>query len=285
MLPFRKIVFPVDYSEACRAIVPHVKHAVQHFSAQLTLVHAYGPEGLSFVDLPIATPDLPKQVREFEQLRLSDFAQEVFPGVHVDCFAELGEPGTVIQNVLHRQGGDLVMLPTHGRGPIRRLMLGSVTTKVLHDSSVAVWTATAAAIAAHPAGAPKSIVCAVDDSEEALSVLKAGSVLAKSYGARLAAVHVLGLPPMSMEIDYAAIKKDLLTAAQQRLRETLASLEIDAPYAVIEGNIASSLHDWAAERGADLLVVGRGHAQGALGRVWSNLYSIVRESPCPVLSI
>jgi nucleotide-binding universal stress UspA family protein len=285
MLPFRKIVFPVDYSEACRAIVPHVKHAVQHFSAQLTLVHAYGPEGLSFVDLPIATPDLPKQVREFEQLRLSDFAQEVFPGVHVDCFAELGEPGTVIQNVLHRQGGDLIMLPTHGRGPIRRLMLGSVTTKVLHDSSVAVWTATVAAIAAHPAGAPKSIVCAVDDSEEALSVLKAGSVLAKSYGAKLAAVHVLGLPPMSMEIDYAAIKNDLLTAAQQRLRETLASLEIDAPYAVIEGNIANSLHDWAAERGADLLVVGRGHAQGALGRVWSNLYSIVRESPCPVLSI
>lgn len=285
MLPFRKIVFPVDYSDACRAIVPHVKHAVQHFSAQLTLVHAYGPEGLSFIDLPIATPDLPKQVREFEQARVSEFAQEMFPGVHADCFAELGEAGTIIQNVLQRQGGDLVMLPTHGRGPVRRLMLGSVTTKVLHDIGAAVWTATGAAIAAHPAANYKSIVCAVDDTQEALSVIKAGSVLAKSYGAKLAVVHVLGLPPMSMEIDYAAIKNDLLQAAQQRLRETLATLGVDAQHAVIEGNIANGLQDWASERQADLLVVGRGHAQGGLGRIWSNLYSIVRESPCPVLSI
>jgi len=38
-------------------------------------------------------------------------------------------------------------------------------------------------------------------------------------------------------------------------------------------------------RKADLLVVGRGHDQGAIGRIWSRLYAIVRDSPCPVLSI
>jgi hypothetical protein len=36
---------------------------------------------------------------------------------------------------------------------------------------------------------------------------------------------------------------------------------------------------------ADLVVVGRGNIQGTLSRVWSHLYSIVRDSPCPVLSI
>jgi len=284
MLPFRKIIFPVDYSDACRAIVPYVKNAVQHFSAQLTLIHAYGPEGLSFVDLPMANPDLPKQVREFEQLRLRDFAQEVFPGIETECFAELGEAGTVVEGIFKRQGGDLIMLPTHGRGPVRRLMLGSVTTKILHDASCAVWTATGKASAAHKPEY-KSIVCAVDESPEALSVITAGAALAKSYGAKLAVVNVLGLPPMSMEIDYAAIRNDLQLAAQQKLRETMASLKIDAPHAVIEGNIANALHDWAASHYADLLVTGRGHAQDGLGRIWSNLYSIVRESPCPVLSI
>jgi nucleotide-binding universal stress UspA family protein len=284
MLPFKKIIFPVDYSDACRAIIPHVKNAVRHFSAELTLIHAYGPEGLSFVDLPLASPDLPKQVREFEQLRLRDFAQEVFPGIETECFAELGEAGGVIHEVLQRQGADLIMLPTHGRGPVRRLMLGSITTKVLHDSSCAVWTATGKAVAS-PAE-HRSIVCAVDDSQEALSVLKAGAALAKSYNAKLAVVNVLGLPPMSMEIDYAAIRNDLLLAARQKLRETLATLKIEAPYDVVEGNVANALHDWAeSHHHADLLVVGRGHAQDGLGRIWSNLYSIVRESPCPVLSI
>lgn len=281
MLPFRKILFPVDYSDACRAIVPQVRHAVDHFSAQLTLVHAYGPEGLSFVDLPLSSPELPGQVREFEQLRLRDFAQEVFPGINAECFVDLGEAGGVIHRLLQREGSDLIMLPTHGRGPIRRMMLGSVAAKVLHDSACAVWTT------AHPGGhaGVRSIVCAVDESDEALSVITAGAALAKSYGAKLAVVNVAALPPMSMEIDYGAIRTALLQASENRLRELLAGLKIDAPHAVIEGNVANALHEWAASHQAGLLITGRGHATGGLGRVWSNLYSIVRESPSPVLSI
>ena len=179
MLPFRKIIFPVDYSDACRAIVPHVRHAVGHFSAALTLVHAYGPEGLSFVDLPISNPDLPNQVREFEQLRLRDFAQEEFPGLKPDCFAELGEAGGVVSNVVQHQGADLIMLPTHGRGPVRRMMLGSVAAKVLHDATCAVWTT------AHGAASPqmgyRSIVCAVDETPEALSVDRKSTRLNSSH--------------------------------------------------------------------------------------------------------
>lgn len=284
MLPFRKIVFPVDYSDACRSIVPFVKSAVEHFGAELAIIHAYGPEGLSFVDLPIASPDLPKKVREFEQQRVRDFAQQHFPGVGVECFAELGEAGSAIHSVLNRQGADLIMLPTHGHGPVRRLILGSVTTKVLHDASCAVWTATPAAIASH-APQYRSIVGAVDEGEEAPAVMKATAALAKSYGAQMSFVNVMGLPPMSMEIDYTAIRNDLLEGARKRLRESLAGMGIEASHSVIEGNVARGLHEWLADRKADLLVTGRGHAQGGLGRVWSNLYSIVREAPCPVLSI
>ncbi len=284
MLPFRKIAFPVDYSDACRSIVPFVKSAVEHFQAELMLIHAYGPEGLSFIDLPIASPDLPKKVREFEQQRLRDFAQENFPAVPSECIIELGEAGSVIHSTLNHQASDLVMLPTHGRGPVRRLVLGSTTTKVLHDVSCAVWTATSGAISAHTPKY-KSIVGAVDDSNESVGVMKAVAALAESYGAKMSFIHVLGLPPMTMEIDYAAIRNDLMEGARQHLRESLANVGIDAPHGVIEGSIVTGLHQWTEEHKADLLVTGRGHAQGGLGRVWSNLYSIVRESPCPVLSI
>ncbi len=283
MLPFRKILFPVDYSDACRAVIPHVRSALQHFSSQLTLVHAYGPEGLSFVDLPISSPELPGQVREFEQLRLRDFAQEEFPGVAAGCYAELGEAGSVIHEILRRQGGDLIMLPTHGRGPVRRLMLGSVTAKLLHDVSCAVWTATAQAVRS-PAK-PASIVCAIDDNPETLGVIQAGAALAKSFGAKLAVVNVLEFQPMPMEVDFVALRKELVTAAKTRLRNLLDEAKVQATHAVVEGSIANSVHEWAASHQADLLVVGRGHAQDGLGRVWSNLYSIVRESPCPVLSV
>ena len=43
MLPFRKIVFPVDYSEPCRAVAPYVQEMAARYSAELTAVHAYAP--------------------------------------------------------------------------------------------------------------------------------------------------------------------------------------------------------------------------------------------------
>jgi nucleotide-binding universal stress UspA family protein len=41
----------------------------------------------------------------------------------------------------------------------------------------------------------------------------------------------------------------------------------------------------AKEHGANLLVIGRGSASGIFGRLRANAYSIIRESPCPVVSV
>jgi len=57
MLPFRKILFPVDYSESCQAIIPYVKEMTQHFSSELSLVHAYGLGALARSELARAGQD------------------------------------------------------------------------------------------------------------------------------------------------------------------------------------------------------------------------------------
>src|ERR1700758_46094 len=147
MFPFRKIVFPVDYSERCRAIVPYVEEMSRRFSADLTLVHAYGPEALARSPRPITDPELPEEARVLEQERLRRFAEENFPEHHTGSIAELGEPGCVLNAIVQRDGADVVMLATHGRGPVRRFLLGSVTAKVLHDLGSAVWTGTGSVFA------------------------------------------------------------------------------------------------------------------------------------------
>ena len=58
MLPFRRILFPVDYSEPCQAVVPYVKEMIRHFSADLTLVHAYGPAAFTRRELVLTDPEL-----------------------------------------------------------------------------------------------------------------------------------------------------------------------------------------------------------------------------------
>jgi len=120
MLPFRKILFPVDYSEPCQAVVPYVKDMLGHFTADLTLVHAYGPGSPAYSELAAALPDWPEEVQALEDKRLREFAATAFPGEHVELFAKHGEAGHVIDEVVRHQGTDLVMLPTRGHGPVRR---------------------------------------------------------------------------------------------------------------------------------------------------------------------
>jgi nucleotide-binding universal stress UspA family protein len=291
MLPFRRIIFPVDYSEPCAAVVPFIKDLMRqceeatHLPVQLTLVHAYGAEALAYSELPIADPALAAESQAREEERLREFAARMFEGQHVTCVAGCGEPGSVIQDLVQHQSSDLVMLPTHGRGPVRRFLLGSVTTKVLHDVSAAVWTGTETALAGHASNLPyHSILCALDGSPEAECVLRAAATFAKMYGAALSLLRVVEPMPAS-EFDMMPYQQDRIEAAHFSLRELAGTLDVNAPRNVIEAAVAEGVSREAARLGVDLVIAGRGHAQGVFTTLRSHLYQIVREAPCPVLSI
>lgn len=285
MLPFRKILFPVDYSEPCLAVVPYVREMLRHYSADLTLLHSYAPEFARW-ELVVTDPEFPEKVRAAEAQRLQEFASKMFPGQHVESVAELGEPGSVIDKVVQHQGTDLVMLATHGRGPLRRLLIGSVAAKVLHDVGAAVWTGLGSVFAGHVPKLPyKSILCAVDDSEEAQVILKAAAAFASSHHASLSLVRIVEMPPATQKIDFSPYRRDILAAADFKLRELKGVLAIDAPHVVIDAQVPEGIRQEATRLEADLIIAGRGHSQESFSAMWSRLYSIVRHSPCPVLSI
>lgn len=284
MLPFRKILFPADYSGPCRAVAQHVRDMREHFSAELAVVHAYSL-GAFYGEVALADPSAIYEMQRLEQQRLQEFVARMFPGLRVETFLQQGEAGSVIRDVVQHQGADLIMMPTHGRGPLRRLLLGSVTAKVLHDVSAAVWTGAEAAVEAHPLGTYKSILCAVDLSEEAEAVLQAAAALARSYKAQLSLVHVVEMPSSSPEADVTPFRDELIQFADGWMRDRKGKLGIDAPHTTVEGATADEVCREAVRTQADLVVVGRGNIQGTLSRIWSHLYSIVRDCPCPVLSI
>jgi nucleotide-binding universal stress UspA family protein len=175
------------------------------------------------------------------------------------------------------------MLPTHGRGPLRRLLLGSVTAKLLHDLTVPVWTGS------HQPDALRvgcqSVLAAVDGSDEAEVVMRAAAAFANSYQAQLSLVSVMEMAPVSSEAVFGPYREDFLKAAETRLVELKARAGITAPHAVVDGPVAGAIADQAGRVKADLIVTGRGHDLGTFSRMWSHLYPIVRHAPCPVLSI
>lgn len=286
MLPFRKIIYPVDYSEASRAVAPFVNDFVQKFSAELTLVYAFGPETLTYSEAALTDPYLPQETQRAEEARIKAFAAEMFPTLRPETMVRYGDPAIVIEDVIRHQGGDLVMMSTHGRGPVRRFLLGSVATKILHDVSAAVWAATASAMTVPSVRIPyRSILCPVDQTEEAEVIVRGAAALAKAYNAKLHLIQAVEMPPSAAEVDISPFIKELTNVAESHLRELKSSIDVPATHSVVDGPIAEAVRKEAIRLNADLIVTGRGHAQEGLGRVWSHLYPIIREAPCPVLSL
>ena len=284
MLPFRKILFPVDYSEPCQAAVPHVKAMVEIYEAELSLLHAYGLGPIAYSELMVADPNWPEQIRPIEEKRLRKFAGEMFPDETVESFVDQGEAGTVIHDYVQHQGTDLVMIPAQGHGPLRRFLLGSTTAKVLHDVSAAVWTGTASSLTCRPVY--KSIVCALDESDEAEAVLRAAVAFARPFGAQLYLVHSVELPSMALEIDISSFRRAIIESADAKLRELKGKVGIDAPHTVTDEIMTAGVRKEALRVNADLVIAGRGKSQRLLmSGVWSRLYALIQEAPCPVLSI
>jgi nucleotide-binding universal stress UspA family protein len=161
-----------------------------------------------------------------------------------------------------------------------------VTAKVLHDASAAVWTSTGSAMTEHQPGIPyKRIICALDETEEAEAVVRAAAALADSYRAELFLLRAVDMPPNTLEVDFSTWREQLRDAAEYRIKQLQEQSGISAPVRISDLMVTDAIRDEVIRRKADLVVTGRGKSQTAVNRLWSALYSIVRESPCPVLSI
>lgn len=281
MLPFRSILFPVDYSPRCHAAAAAVAKMADHFGASITLLHSYQVPVIIYGEfMPISMP-APEDWQATAEKTIARFAREAFPGRQVTTIVEANDPAAAIRKTVQRMGADLVMMPASGHGPVRRLLLGSVTSKVLHDVGCPVWTS-------HDAmnGPPyESIVCAVSSGAETPDLIRASALIAKAFGARLAITHTVDARSAVLETEYGPYRKMLMDAAENHLRGILREQSLDVPLSVWDGDVAGCIEEEAEKRGADLIITGRGHAHGLLGSLWSHLNSIVRVSRCPVLSL
>ena len=177
-------------------------------------------------------------------------------------------------------------MPTHGYGLFRSLLLGSVTAKVLHDTPCTVWTGVH--IEDSPAVPPqfRTILCAVDRTDDIVPTMRFACRLAQDNHAKLFLVHAI---PGSEVAPDKYFDTDLRTYLEEDARKTIAQLQesagVVAPLCLGAGEVSHVVRDAALAHNADLLVIGRGRATRTLGRLRSNVYSIIRDAPCPVISV
>ena len=199
---------------------------------------------------------------------------------------QVGEPAKEIVQYAEKNCVDLIMMPTHGYGTFRRLLIGSVTAKVLYDTACPVWTAAHTGdLSLDDDPACKDIVCAVDLTADDIQTMRRSSELARLFNAKLRFVHAVPpAEPQPAGFDE-TFRRSLVELARQELAKMQREAGTDVP-ACVEGGAVSTLVGAAAlQHGADLVVIGRGKLHKNLGRLRTNAYAIIRDSPCPVLSL
>lgn len=287
---FTNILYPVDFSERCRMVAPFVNAAVKRHGASLTLAN--------FVEIPAfwygtpeapCTPDLDLgALTEDAGQRLKRFADDLFPGTPAKMLVEVGDPGASIVEMARDSGIDLIMMPTRGRGRFRAALLGSVTAKVLHDSECALWTAAHAETPEYAASPEwRNVVCAIDSTPDALHLIRCAADMASSYGARVHLVHALPPPPATLmeqylSRDFDAVLKDNARRAIQTMQKEAGT---DFRLCIEAGNASTIVAEAARKDEADLVLIGRGALPHFGGRLKTHVYSIIRDAPCPVLSL
>jgi nucleotide-binding universal stress UspA family protein len=177
------------------------------------------------------------------------------------------------------------MMPTRGGGRFRAFLLGSVTVKVLNDAECPVWTDAHMEQAGRDADLEiRSILCAVDDKEESVWIVKRAAGLADLYSAKLNLLRVVPEIDVRNETLRTEWQQELIESARLQLSELRHHTGVTAEIQVSSGSISHAIRKTALECNSNLVVIGRGHAQGLLGRLRTNAYAIIRDSPCPVLS-
>jgi nucleotide-binding universal stress UspA family protein len=287
MFKLKNILFPVEFSDRDQAAAPFVLSLAQRYHARVVVFHALQAPPPFYAGMNVIYPRDYDFAGAMDELRidLQKFADEQLPKLEVECVVQPGEAASTIAQYACANGMDLIAMPTHGYGMFRRALLGSVTAKVLHDSKVPVWTSAHAPEPAHRAHPkPRHILCALDMKPEGLTTLEAAVEMATDAGATLQLVHV---PAATVPPDIAAgFLEELLAKTSKSENINVAELAHISTEAGGEGgNVAETVRQLALRARADLVVIGRGAIKTGLGRLYANSYDIIRESPCPVLSV
>lgn len=129
--PFKKVLAPIDFHEHAMGALEVAKSIAQVNDGLVTLLYVVP------MDEPIGgkmyEDDFKKQA-EKDAERLAGLASKKMQGVKFEILTEIGDPATAIINTAASKASDVIVMGTHGRKSLMRILMGSVAEQVLREA-------------------------------------------------------------------------------------------------------------------------------------------------------
>lgn len=141
-----RVLVPIDFSPSSRAALEYATFLAGKLAAELDVLHVWeppgyvGPDTLALLPVAAGQPGWDQTrtdvTREVEHFLTKTAARPKQLSVRV----EAGEPSDTILQIAKDGGADLIVMGTHGRTGLSRLLIGSVAEAVLRRSTCPVLT-------------------------------------------------------------------------------------------------------------------------------------------------
>jgi nucleotide-binding universal stress UspA family protein len=140
-----RILVPVDLMEGSKAVVDYAVQLARPFNASIEVMHAWEPPQYVAPDLLVAAPgwnpqSLEKTALDAARKELTTLIGSINAPAPITQRLEVGEPAAATLRVAETGGFDLIVMGTHGRRGLPRLLLGSVAQKVIARAPCPVLT-------------------------------------------------------------------------------------------------------------------------------------------------
>lgn len=304
MLTIKQVLCAIDFSVVSRRAISVAATVSRWYDADLTLLHVADPHEPTLPGLgpstgwSTGTPDEARRARIMDELRRSiagTGADADADAAHAQLMVREGKPWTTILAEADRLHADLLVLGSHGRGGFDRLLLGSVSERVVRSAQCPVLTVPLRA-APIPTGAflPRRILCPFDHSPSSREALRYALALGQESGASLTVLHAIewladDQTRSSAQFDVSAYRQHLIEDAQARLLSEIPDdvrTWCDVHVRVVFGRSYREVLGAADNIGADLIVMGA-QGRGAIDSLvfGSTSEQVLRAATCPVLTL
>jgi universal stress protein A len=127
--PFKKILVPVDFDQSSLEALEIAAKLARQNDGTISVMHIV-PVEMDVSGMPQYT-ELIKQQENLDRDKLLAIVKQYLSEVKYEILDEMGSPAQVIAEVATRLPADLIVMVTHGRRGLARLVEGSIAEKVL----------------------------------------------------------------------------------------------------------------------------------------------------------
>jgi len=276
------IVVAIDFSPHSTRALKEALAIARRFNSELLLVHGTTPALYGTEPIPIECLDVELDIARNRMAKLIASEPELQSFSHRE-FIAFARAVDLVQQVVNENKADLVVAGSHGARGVELLALGSVAEAILNDVSCPVLIVGPHCIPeAHPF---RSILFATNLEATGLRSAQFATAFAERFHSPLTMLHVMEKKSPKSEIED-ELAEDHARLELFRLLPDDLSTYTTATVRVEHGKPGEIVPEVASSSHASLIVTGFGPNSSLRDHSpWSTLSQVIRQAPCPVLSI